>query len=164
MDLIIKNNLALWGSYTFRCSFGRLGFTDNKAEGDGKTPIGIFPFRQVFYRPDRIERPKTALPISPISPRCGWCDDPASPDYNKYILKPFHTSHEDLWMKKNLYDLLIVVGHNDESPIPGKGSAIFIHIASGNYGPTDGCIGLKQENLLKIIKNADLSSRLIIEM
>ena len=108
MDLIVQNHTALWGPDTFQCSIGRHGFTEDKLEGDEKTPIGCFRFRQAFYRPDRIKAPTTSLPISPITPDCGWCDDADSPSYNKYITKPFSASHEEMWMERALYDLVIV--------------------------------------------------------
>ncbi len=162
MNLVIKNNRAIWGDHEFPCTIGENGFTDQKREGDGKTPIGAFAFRQVFYRADRMEKPQTALPLSIITPDCGWCDDPSSPHYNKYIRKPFSASHEDLWLEKSMYDVLVVVGYNDQPPTPHMGSAIFIHLANPEWGPTKGCIGLKAHALLHIISQATTDSRLVI--
>lgn len=161
MDLIIKGNIAYWGDETFPCTHGRNGFTTSKMEGDGATPVGSFPFRRSFYRADRISKPITSLPLQAITPSCGWCDDPDSEQYNKYIQKPFDGSHEDLWLERNIYDLIIVVGHNDDPPAPHKGSAIFIHLTSHEKGPTQGCIGLDQVSLLKILKQSTLNSKLI---
>ena len=163
MDLIIKHTTAHWGADAFTCTHGRLGFTDDKWEGDGKTPLGAFPFRRAFYRADRLSKPETALPLAEITPTCGWCDDPSSAFYNTYIQKPFTGSHEDLWLDKPMYDLIIVVGQNDSPPVAGKGSAIFIHLASPEFGPTQGCIGLELPGLLKILREATTKSRLIVE-
>lgn len=162
MDLIIRNNTALWGDHRFPCSYGKHGLTSDKVEGDGKTPIGSYPFRRAFYRADRIAKPETSLPLQAITPTCGWCDDPTSPHYNRYIEKPFTTSHEDLWLDRNIYDLIIVVGHNDDPVVPYKGSAIFIHLASPDFGPTQGCIALEPEALLDILAQATTDSKLII--
>lgn len=163
MDLIIKNNIAHWGPHRFACTYGRHGFADVKQEADGKTPIGVFPFRRVFYRADRIEMPRTALPLDAIAQDCGWCDDPKSEQYNRYIKKPFAGSHEDLWLDRPIYDLIIVVGHNDDPPTAGQGSAIFIHLSSPDNGPTQGCIGLQKEALLQVLAECSTSSRLMVE-
>jgi L,D-peptidoglycan transpeptidase YkuD (ErfK/YbiS/YcfS/YnhG family) len=162
MNLIINGNTATWNEQPYPCTFGANGFTHHKREGDGCTPVGEFKFRRAFYRADRIT-PVTLLPLSVITQRCGWCDDPTSPLYNTYIQKPFAASHEDLWLEKDLYNLLIVVGHNDEPPTPHMGSAIFIHLASPGFGPTKGCIGLRQEDLMHILSQATTECRLIIE-
>jgi L,D-peptidoglycan transpeptidase YkuD (ErfK/YbiS/YcfS/YnhG family) len=162
MDLIVTGNTANWGEHRFPCTIGSNGITDHKREGDGMTPVGAFAFRRAFYRPDRLDRPVTALPLTEITPSCGWCDDPALPEYNRYIQKPFQGSHEDMWMDRDLYNLVIVVGHNDEPVVPRGGSAIFIHLASPEFGPTRGCIGLEEVNLLLVMSQADCDSQLIV--
>lgn len=163
MDLIIKKQKAYWGGNEHPCTQGMHGLTHNKTEGDGKTPIGIFPFREIFYRQDRIILNKTQLPTRIITPTCGWCDDPVSDFYNQYITKPFEPSHEDLWMEKHLYNIVIVVGYNDSPTIKNKGSAIFIHVAHPKFEGTRGCIGLPEDFLIQIANEADEQSMLVIE-
>lgn len=163
MDLIIKNNLAYFGDHVFPCTMGSHGVTLEKREGDGKTPIGEFAFRRVFYRADRVQKPDCDLPVSIITKDCGWCDDPSSPLYNKYITKPFTPSHEDLWLEKSLYNIIIVVGHNDAPAVPGLGSAIFIHLAHPDNTPTKGCIGLSEENIRQVLLLADTKTVLKVQ-
>src|SRR5579864_1406647 len=43
-----------FGSLQYACMLGRSGIVANKREGDGGTPAGEFPLREVRYRPDRI--------------------------------------------------------------------------------------------------------------
>ncbi len=144
----------------YKCALGESGVRTIKEEGDGATPSGKFLLRQVFYRPDRLIAPKSELPINRIIPTDAWCDDPNHHQYNRLVKKPFKGSHENLWRMDNLYDLLIVVGYNDNPPQPHKGSAIFIHCSTKDYKPTKGCIALNLSDLLiilpKISKNFSL--------
>ena len=133
------------------CALGRTGVRAAKREGDGATPIGVFPLRQVFYRPDRLPLPESGLPLRALTPDDGWCDDPAHRDYNRLIKLPFDASHEALWRDDNLYDVIIVVGHNDDPPRPDLGSAIFIHCATADYAPTEGCVAVDRQALIELM-------------
>lgn len=133
------------------CSLGRNGARRRKREGDGATPLGIFPLRGVFYRPDRQAQPRTALPIQRIAPDDGWCDEPTHAAYNTRVKLPFEGSAEALWREDHLYDLLAVVGYNDDPVRPGAGSAIFVHIAGPGFPPTEGCIALDRKRLERLI-------------
>ncbi len=139
------------GEIAFACSIGRAGISYSKSEGDWTTPAGRWPLRYVMYRPDRVVRPLTALPVRQIVPGAGWCDDPASRDYNRPIKLPCPHSHELLWRRDHLYDLLVVLGHNDTPPIPGKGSAVFMHLRPPDGGATQGCVALQQQHLRQIL-------------
>ena len=48
------------------------------------------------------------------------------------------------------YELAFVIEYNLSSIVPGKGSAIFLHIKNKNT--TSGCVGTTKENLIYIIK------------
>lgn len=144
----------------YRCSHGQNGCTPDKIEGDRMSPIGDFPLHRVFYRPDKVPLPETRLPVVAITENMGWCDDPASPEYNTLIDLPFTGSHEKMWRDDNLYDLVIEVGYNDDPIIPGKGSAIFIHCADADYKGTAGCVALKVADLQSLLK--DLSPESVI--
>jgi L,D-peptidoglycan transpeptidase YkuD (ErfK/YbiS/YcfS/YnhG family) len=138
----------------FACAIGRAGIVRDKREGDGGTPIGRFPLREAFWRPDRGSPPLTGLPASPLTPTDGWCDDPADPDYNRRVRLPHAGRHEALWREDGLYDLLAVIGWNDAPPIPGAGSAIFLHVAAAGpqgLGPTAGCIALSIADLRAVV-------------
>src|SRR5690554_2419769 len=120
MDLIVTpDGVARWGGRRFRCALGRAGIAAAKREGDGATPVGRFPMRRVLYRPDRGEAPATRLPIAPIAPDDGWCDDPGDPAYNRPVRLPYPARCETLWRADALYDVVVVLGHNDDPPVPG---------------------------------------------
>ena len=141
------------GDKHFQCALGRGGMIHQKKEGDGGTPIGAFPVRRVLYRADRLDRPQTYLPVAAIAEIDGWCDDPSKPDYNQQISFPFDGSAEHLWRDDHLYDVIVVLGHNDEPIIAGNGSAIFMHVAKPDYSPTEGCVALALDDLLTVLKD-----------
>jgi L,D-peptidoglycan transpeptidase YkuD (ErfK/YbiS/YcfS/YnhG family) len=145
-----------WNGRDISCAIGRSGVVaaDLKREGDGATPLGDWPMRQVFWRPDRLEKPVTQLPVIALRPDMGWCDDPAHPDYNKQVLLPFPASHEKLWRDDSIYDLIVVLGYNDAPPIAGKGSAIFLHLARDDFSPTEGCVACARDGLLALLRAA----------
>ncbi len=147
----IQGNNFTFAGKTYSCSVGKKGFSDDKKEGDGKTPFGIFPLRELWCRADKIKQPDTQLPVRIITQNDGWCDDINSPDYNKHIILPYNFSHEKLWREDDVYDLIIPLGYNDSSIIKGKGSAIFLHIAKPDYSGTEGCVALAKNDLLEIL-------------
>lgn len=147
----------------YPCFIGRCGATKCKIEGDGKTPVGSFPLRYVFYRPDKFSRGvMTGLPQKPLTPRLGWCDDPTSVAYNKLVKLPFSARHEVLWRSDDLYDVIVVVGYNDQPVRKGKGSAVFIHVAGKNTVSTAGCIAFSKAHLLEILRGLDRESRVVV--
>ena len=135
----------------FPCALGRGGVRRHKREGDGATPAGIFPLRRVLYRPDRGGPAATKLPVAPISRDDGWCDDAADPAYNTQVRLPFPAGAERLWRDDHLYDLVVVIGHNDDPVVPGAGSAIFVHVAAPGLAATGGCVALKRSDLERLI-------------
>jgi L,D-peptidoglycan transpeptidase YkuD (ErfK/YbiS/YcfS/YnhG family) len=116
----------------------------------------------VFYRADRIGRPATKLPCTAIAPEDGWCDAPADPAYNRKIRLPYKASAETLWRDDTLYDIVVVLGHNDDPVVPGAGSAIFLHLARDDGGPTEGCIGVARPLALALVAALDVNDRICI--
>lgn len=133
------------------CALGPAGIVSDKTEGDGATPVGEMALLKVFFRPDRVERPQTGLPTAPILPTMGWCDDPSSPAYNRLVRLPFAGSHEKMWREDHAYDICVVLDWNIAAPQPGKGSAIFFHLAKPGYSPTEGCIAVSLEDMIAIL-------------
>lgn len=133
-------------------ALGRGGVRADKREGDGTTPTGLLPLRKILYRPDREATPVCAVPVETISPPDGWCDDPGHRTYNQRVRLPIDGSAETLWRDDQLYDIVGVLGWNDAPVCPGLGSAIFLHPARGDFGPTDGCIALGINDLRYILK------------
>jgi L,D-peptidoglycan transpeptidase YkuD (ErfK/YbiS/YcfS/YnhG family) len=145
-----------WARREIPCALGRGGVVpaDLKREGDGATPLGDWPMRQVFWRPDRLEKPVTQLPVIALRSDMGWCDDPGHPDYNRRVPLPFPASHERLWREDHLYDLVVALGYNDDPVLAGKGSAIFLHLARPDFGPTEGCVACMRDDLLELLQAA----------
>ncbi|GIK97946.1 MAG: hypothetical protein BroJett029_21550 [Alphaproteobacteria bacterium] len=164
MDLIVSGDgYARWGGRRFRCAIGPAGPRRDKREGDGATPVGRFVFRQVLYRPDRVPAPETRLPVRALSPEDGWCDDPADPQYNRPVRLPYPARHERLWLEDAVYDVIVVIGHNDDPPVPGLGSAVFLHVAQPDYGPTEGCVALALDDLLTVLAEAGPEDGVLVE-
>lgn len=146
------HGLVTLGPLRLPCALGRGGRQMLKREGDGATPVGLWPLRGVLYRPDRGPRPLTGLPVSPIEPDDGWCDDPYDRNYNRPVRVPYPASHEQLWREDCLYDLVVILGYNDWPRARGHGSAIFMHVAAPGFAPTEGCIALRHGDLRLLLK------------
>ncbi|MBK20492.1 MAG: hypothetical protein CMM52_16805 [Rhodospirillaceae bacterium] len=154
--------MAAWNHQELRCALGNGGISATKQEGDGVTPAGVFSLRRVLYRPDRIEPPKSILPVSALTAADGWCDEPGHPKYNQQISTPFGGHHENLWREDGLYDVIAIVGHNDDPIVSGAGSAIFLHVAKPDFSATEGCVAFSRTGLLKILDQWNESSLLDI--
>jgi L,D-peptidoglycan transpeptidase YkuD (ErfK/YbiS/YcfS/YnhG family) len=134
-----------------RAALGRGGVRADKQEGDGATPPGLLPLRRVLYRADRGPPPACAVPLEPLAPDDGWCDDPTHPDYNRMVRRPHPAHGEALWRDDPLYDLIGVLGWNDAPVVPGRGSAIFLHVARPDFAPTEGCVALAVADLRRVL-------------
>jgi L,D-peptidoglycan transpeptidase YkuD (ErfK/YbiS/YcfS/YnhG family) len=162
-DLVVSGaGMARMAGRSFRCAVGRGGVSSAKREGDGATPIGTWPLRQVLYRRDRGMRPVTALQTTALRPADGWCDAPSDPNYNRMVRHPYPASAEHLWRRDSIYDLIVVVGYNDAPVITGKGSAIFLHVARPDYSPTAGCVAFSRRDLVTILGMLSPASRLVV--
>jgi L,D-peptidoglycan transpeptidase YkuD (ErfK/YbiS/YcfS/YnhG family) len=151
---------AALGERRWRCLIGAGGAREDKVEGDAATPVGIFPLRRLYFRNDRLVLPRVQLPARPISEHDGWCDDPRSSAYNRLVRIPNQWSHERLWRDDGLYDLLVVVGYNDDPPEGEWGSAIFLHIAREDYAGTQGCVAFARNDLLELVPLLTRETRL----
>ena len=144
-----------FGNKSFPCALGRGGCHLHKTEGDGITPVGVWSLRQVYYRPDRQEPPKTILPVIALTPNDGWCDDPGHADYNNFVSLPHAASCDNLWREDHVYDVIVTLDHNSDPVISGVGSAIFFHVARENFEPTEGCVALEMETLLNVLASVE---------
>ena len=145
------DNVVVCAGRRFRCAIGKGGRRPDKQEGDGATPTGLLPLRRLLYRADRLAIPACAVPREALAPSDGWCDDPADAAYNRQVRLPHPARHEALWRVDGLYDLIGVLGWNDSPAVPGRGSAIFLHVARPDYGPTEGCVALARPDLLALL-------------
>jgi L,D-peptidoglycan transpeptidase YkuD (ErfK/YbiS/YcfS/YnhG family) len=139
-----------------RCAVGKGGLKPaaDKREGDGASPIGVWPIREVLYRPDKVSPPLTALPLRAIRPDDGWCDAPDDPAYNRPVTLPYPASAERMWREDDVYDVVVVLGHNDDPVVPGMGSCIFWHVARAHYEGTEGCAAVRLSHLLAMLERA----------
>ena len=139
-----------------RCALGKGGVKAAavKREGDGASPAGVWPIRKLLYRPDKGAPPTTALPVEAISPNDGWCDAPGDPRYNRPVTLPYPASAERMWRDDDIYDLVVVLGHNDDPPVPQMGSCIFLHLARPGYTPTEGCVAVTRADLAEFLRLA----------
>ncbi len=162
MLLRLKNKeYLIVDEFKFKCSIGKKGLNSKKIEGDHYTPIGVFKIGKVYYRPDRIKKPDTSLKTKKITKNMGWCDDPYNKNYNKEIILNKKNKGEKFFRKDNAYDILIVIEYNTKKIQKFKGSAIFIHLTK-NYRPTEGCIALKKNDLLILLKIINKNSKIEI--
>ena len=139
------------GGGMWRCCVGRGGARLHKQEGDGATPASLLPLRRVLFRADRGAAPETGMPVEPIGRQDGWCDDPADRCYNQAVRLPYPARCEALWRDDPIYDVVGVLGWNDQPVRPGDGSAIFLHVARPDYAPTDGCVALALADLRAVL-------------
>lgn len=145
-----------------RVALGRSGIRALKREGDGGTPLGRLPIRELLYRADRVTRPRTALPVRVIRDHDGWCEDPADRNYNRLVKLSPRSSVDRLRRTDHLYDLVLVLGYNDRPRVRGKGSAIFVHLARPGYAPTAGCIALSRRDLSALLAQIRPGSSIVV--
>jgi hypothetical protein len=162
MIIVKKTGYLKYKKHKFRCSLGKAGVKKKTIEGDNITPKGIFKIIKIYYRADKIKKIKTLIKKIKIRKDMGWCDDPKSRFYNQQIKLPTKYGHEKLYRSDNLYDLIVVLSYNINPIIKNKGSAIFLHIAKNSYQKTKGCIGLKKEDLIKIISKIKKNAKIKI--
>ena len=133
-------------------ALGRSGIVANKREGDGGTPMGRFRPKRLWWRADRLSRPRTTLPTRVIRPDDAWSEDPADRRYNRPVRRRPDEPGDRLMREDSLYDLIVEIDHNDRPRVAGRGSAVFIHIARQGYKPTAGCVALRRNDLLRLLE------------
>ena len=148
--------------FTIPVALGRGGILANKREGDGGTPRGSFRPRQLWWRADRHARPRTPLRARPIRPEDGWCEDPNDRHYNQPVrLKPGYGG-DRLTRADHLYDFIVEIDHNTRPRIAGRGSAVFLHLARDNYGPTAGCVSMTRTAMLRLLRRLSSKTKIVI--
>jgi L,D-peptidoglycan transpeptidase YkuD (ErfK/YbiS/YcfS/YnhG family) len=134
------------GTLVLSCALGRSGVTHCKREGDGATPAGQWRL-SCFY----LRKPAPLLSTWRLTRRDDiWCDDARSFLYNRPLSAPSRLSHEEMWRKDKLYDVVGVMDYNIVPRIRGRGSAIFFHIATEELGPTAGCVALRARDMARL--------------
>ena len=162
MHIKINKNYLTYGDYKVKCAIGKRGIGNKTKEGDLITPKGEYKIKLILYRKDRLKILSTKIKKINIKKNMGWCDDPSSKKYNQLVYLPFSYSHEKLFIKENIYDIILVLDYNMKPIEKKKGSAIFIHVAKRNYAKTKGCIAVNKSSLLKIIKQLKIRTKVKI--
>jgi L,D-peptidoglycan transpeptidase YkuD (ErfK/YbiS/YcfS/YnhG family) len=163
VDLSFSAGRLWWPGGDAPAACGRGGVRADKREGDGASPAGTFELRHVFYRADRIAPPpSTGLPIRPLRPEDAWVDDPEDANYNRLVSLPCPAGHEEMWRADGLYDLVVLIGYNTDPPVPGRGSAIFLHCAAPDFAATAGCIAVGRDVLLGLLASLGPGSTITI--
>ena len=163
MHITINKNYLTFNNFKVKCAIGKKGIGYKIKEGDLKTPVGQYKIKYLLYRKDRIKKLKTKLRKIIITKKMGWCNDPKSKNYNQLIRLPFNYTYEKLFRKENTYDLILVLNFNTNPVIKNKGSAIFIHVAKKKFNKTEGCVAITKKNLLNIIKDLRINTKVKIE-
>ncbi|EAQ37100.1 hypothetical protein NB311A_08118 [Nitrobacter sp. Nb-311A] len=143
-------------------ALGRGGILANKCEGDGGTPRGIFRPLRLWWRPDRHPRPRTFLPVRAITSTDAWCEDPADRRYNRPIRLASRMTGDRLMRDDHLYDFIIEIDHNTRPRVAGRGSAVFLHLARDNFGPTAGCVAMTRPAMLRLLRRIGPQTRIEI--
>ena len=160
--IIVTNKVLKYKNFLYKCAIGKNGITNSKIEGDKCTPTGIYSIEKIYYREDRLSMPKLDFQTIPINKNFGWCDDIRSTYYNKFIKFPFTYSAEFLYREDDIYNIICIISYNINPIIKNKGSAIFLHVANSDYSGTAGCLALKQDDLIELLQNIDLDTRINI--
>ena len=154
-----KNTLII-DDFKLRCCIGKKGLNSNKIEGDYSTPKGLFNLRKLYFRKDRVGIPKCKINKKVIRRNMAWCDDTNQKKYNEEIKSYNKNLKESLYREDHNYDYIISISHN-ERKMPGKGSAVFIHLTN-NYKPTAGCVALKKKDFEILLKLIDQKTKIKI--
>lgn len=156
--------VLVMGHRAIPVTLGRSGIRANKHEGDGATPAGRFRPLRLWWRPDRGPRPGTRLPVQRISVDSAWCEDPADRRYNRPFRRSANEPGDRLWRDDRLYDLIVEIDHNTRPRVAGRGSAVFLHIARPDRGPTAGCVAMTAADLRHILRALSSRTRIYIHI
>ncbi len=162
MIIVNKSGQLKYKNLKFKCALGKAGIGKKNIEGDNITPKGTYRIIQIYYRKDRVKKISSSFKLNKITKSMGWCDDPSSKKYNQLIRLPTKYSHEKLYQKNNIYDLLLVIDYNMNPVVINKGSAIFIHVAKKKFTSTRGCIALQKKDLLNLLQNIKKNTQIKI--
>jgi L,D-peptidoglycan transpeptidase YkuD (ErfK/YbiS/YcfS/YnhG family) len=146
-----SRGILRYGAKAHPVALGRGGISANKFEGDGATPKGRFHPLRLWWRADRMPRPKTALPVRRITQTDAWCEDPAGRRYNRPVILADGAKDDRLWRDDHLYDVIVEIDHNTKPRIASRGSAVFIHLARAGLSPTAGCIAMPLNDLRRLV-------------
>ena len=162
MIIINKSGYFRYKDLKFKCALGKAGIGKKNKEGDNITPKGTYKIVKIYYRKDKIKKITSKIKLIKINKNMGWCDDPKSKFYNQEIRLPSKYSHEKFYRKDYIYDIIIVLDYNINPIIKHKGSAIFVHLTKNYKKKTAGCIAVKKKNLVKLLIQVKINTKIKI--
>jgi L,D-peptidoglycan transpeptidase YkuD (ErfK/YbiS/YcfS/YnhG family) len=138
----------------FSALVGLKGLSAHHVEGDDTTPLGLFGFQSTMY--GVLANPGVAYQYHHLV--CGdwWDEQSSSALYNHFVHVPcgtkpeFGGGSEALWQSVPSYDYFAVIAYNRHPIVPGRGSAIFLHVSNGQA--TAGCVSIPVADLLRVLR------------
>ena len=127
------------------------------------TSLKFRHFQTGLGRAAHPRRPRTFLPVRRITPNLAWCEDTADRRYNRPFLRSANEPGDRLRRDDRLYDFIIEIDHNTRPRIAGRGSAVFIHVARPNRGPTAGCVAMTAAELRRLLARVGTKTRIQIQ-
>ncbi len=151
------------GPLRIPCALGPVGVVRDKREGDGGTPAGRFRLLWGYFRPDRWRPAAGGVPLRPLRRDSGWCEDPASRNYNRPVRAPSRDATDRMWREDGLYDLVFVLDQNFKRRAKGRGSAVFFHHARPDLSPTAGCVAISPAAMRRLAPSLSCRTVLVVE-
>jgi len=129
-----------------------------KREGDGRTPAGLFSLGILYgYAPNPPVA--TKLPYTRITRYHYAVNDPRSRHYNKTVdirkVRRDWQSAGPMARSDRLYPWLLEIAHNQDNPLKGAGTWIYLHPWLSKTTPTEGCTAVSPPDFTRIIQRLD---------
>lgn len=138
------------------------GHSGQQARGRRGTPKGSFHPRTLWWRADRHPRPRTFLPTRAIRADDAWCENPRDRHYNRPVRMDRDQAGDRLARADHLYDFIVEIDHNTSPRVSGRGSAVFLHLARDNFGPTAGCVSMTKEAMRHLLRSLGRKTKIVI--
>ena len=160
----------VFGAWQVETGSGHLLAGATRRAGDHATPIGVFGIGRTMYgnkpNPGRLHYAYHRLV-------CGdwWDEDPYSSEYNHFVHVSCATTptfawwSEALWTETVAYPYFAVINFNINpirSGAGAPGAGIFLHSWVG--GATEGCVALRQAQLLQVLRWLKPAAHPVIEI
>ncbi len=127
-----------------------------KVENDGRSPAGIFRIGTI-YTYDRALPAGSDYPFHTVTAADAWIDDVSHAQYNRHVI--VDPKNPPPWYVKQrmrlgdfAYRWLVELRHNSDPPVPGNGSAIFLHLRRAPHKPSVGCTVMAEAELTALMR------------
>jgi L,D-peptidoglycan transpeptidase YkuD (ErfK/YbiS/YcfS/YnhG family) len=158
-----SRGLLVAGPLRIPCALGPAGVVRIKREGDRGTPAGRYRLLWGYFRPGRPRPQAGGVRLIAMRRDTGWCENPASANYNRPVRAPSRDATDRMWREDSLYDLVFVLDQNFSRRSKGSGSAIFFHIARPDLSPTAGCVAIPKTAMRRLAPHLARGATIIIK-